>query len=260
MITYQPSISMSKKLCAISLSGGMDSFVTMIHALNSGYDILPITFNYGQRHQVEMRSAKKLMKWTKHWNSTIGPKQEIHDWVSIDLKNILSPMNYTNLRDKNIIRDKTGLKFYTPSRNLVFGSVVTMLSEFFVISASTQAYKTVSIGFGLHKNAENTTYATDYWDTTNSFTDAFNNILALNKSSEIEFNIYSPFVGSTKSDIVDYAIEHNLPIEKTWSCYSPQLVKKKKKKSRHKTKYKPCLVCEACMERQIALDLSTRPR
>ncbi|MBT7521450.1 MAG: 7-cyano-7-deazaguanine synthase, partial [Nitrospina sp.] len=42
----------------VLLSGGLDSTTTLAIAKNAGYDLYTISFNYGQRHKVEIEKAK----------------------------------------------------------------------------------------------------------------------------------------------------------------------------------------------------------
>ena len=44
----------------VLLSGGLDSTTTLAIAKNAGYDPFAISFNYGQRHKVELERAKTI--------------------------------------------------------------------------------------------------------------------------------------------------------------------------------------------------------
>lgn len=50
---------MSKKQAVISLSGGMDSTSLLVHLLAEGYQIKAVSFNYGQKHVIELERAQK---------------------------------------------------------------------------------------------------------------------------------------------------------------------------------------------------------
>ena len=41
----------------VLLSGGLDSTTTLAIAKSSGYDLFAISFNYGQRHKIELEKA-----------------------------------------------------------------------------------------------------------------------------------------------------------------------------------------------------------
>ena len=66
--------------------------------------------------------------------------------------------------------------------------------------------------------------------------------------------MYAPYANSYKKDIVSDAIKLNVPIFSTWTCYDPQTIVLEEDKIRNKqyVEYQPCLICEACIERQKA--------
>ena len=47
----------------ILLSGGLDSTTCMAVAKSKGYDLYPISFNYHQRHSIELEGAKKIARF-----------------------------------------------------------------------------------------------------------------------------------------------------------------------------------------------------
>jgi 7-cyano-7-deazaguanine synthase len=54
---------MNKKYAVLSLSGGMDSSTLLLHLLNEGYDCTCLSFDYGQKHKVELERATELVKY-----------------------------------------------------------------------------------------------------------------------------------------------------------------------------------------------------
>ena len=44
----------------VLFGGGLDSTTTLAIAKNVGYDLLAISFNYGQRHEIELKWAKTI--------------------------------------------------------------------------------------------------------------------------------------------------------------------------------------------------------
>ena len=59
-----------KKAIAV-ISGGMDSATLLYHLLNSGYEVIAVSFNYGQRHKVELGYARRLVDHLKKDNRPI---------------------------------------------------------------------------------------------------------------------------------------------------------------------------------------------
>jgi len=52
-----------KKQAVLSLSGGMDSSTVLLHLLANGYEVTALSFDYGQKHRVELERAKALVNY-----------------------------------------------------------------------------------------------------------------------------------------------------------------------------------------------------
>ena len=52
-----------KKQAVLSLSGGMDSSTLLLHLLNTGYEVTCLSFDYGQKHRVELERAQSLVDY-----------------------------------------------------------------------------------------------------------------------------------------------------------------------------------------------------
>ena len=53
---------MSKRAVVLA-SGGLDSTTIMALARHEGYDIYALSFDYGQRHKIELTAAQKVAKY-----------------------------------------------------------------------------------------------------------------------------------------------------------------------------------------------------
>ena len=51
------------KQAVLSLSGGMDSSTLLLHLLANGYEVTALSFDYGQKHRVELERAKELVNY-----------------------------------------------------------------------------------------------------------------------------------------------------------------------------------------------------
>ena len=51
------------KQAVLSLSGGMDSSTVLLHLLAKGYDVTAVSFDYGQKHRVELERAQQLVDY-----------------------------------------------------------------------------------------------------------------------------------------------------------------------------------------------------
>ena len=56
---------MVQKSAVVLLSGGIDSTTTMAIAKADGFEIYALSFDYGQRHKIELEAAKKVAKHFK---------------------------------------------------------------------------------------------------------------------------------------------------------------------------------------------------
>ena len=80
----------------VLLSGGLDSTTALAIAKSQGYGIFAISFDYGQRHKIELDQAKKIA----HHMAV-----EEHHIVNIDLRQLKSRVfrkYLENKRDKSI--------------------------------------------------------------------------------------------------------------------------------------------------------------
>jgi 7-cyano-7-deazaguanine synthase len=57
------------KKAVLSLSGGMDSSSLLLHLLANGYEVTALSFDYGQKHRVELERAQSLVEYI-NWNPT----------------------------------------------------------------------------------------------------------------------------------------------------------------------------------------------
>ena len=49
------------KQAVLSLSGGMDSSTVLLHLLAKGYEVTALSFDYGQKHNIELKRAAELI-------------------------------------------------------------------------------------------------------------------------------------------------------------------------------------------------------
>ena len=225
----------SQPLVIVSMSGGLDSATLVARALDEGYTVQTLSFQYGQKHFIELYCQQELSKIFKE-----RYPNRFLDTITVNLSVLNQEMTdtYKRLRDEKIIEDKSDLEYYTPSRNLLFSVLSAQYGE---IIALSKGYRNVLVGLGIHKHLE----YRNYWDITVDFADRLQSLLALN--DVVNMNIYVPYVSEEKSKIVEDSIKLQVPYKKTWTCYSPVLIEQEKL-----IRARPCGMCEACIERQKA--------
>lgn len=223
------------KLCVVSHSGGLDSTTLMARALEDGYIVQPVNFNYGQKNEIEIQAQKKVIEYFKeHYPN------RVLDTIYLDFNFLFGGIikNFQNLRDSGEIEKSTELEYYMPFRNLVFGSISGMIGELLALTMGIDKIDKIDIGIGVHKHSAKN-YKKDYWDITPKFIKSLNTIMELNDSAS--FGVYAPYAESFKDQIIIDCIDLQVPYKLTWTCYNP---------IKDEDSFVPCLECEACKERE----------
>jgi 7-cyano-7-deazaguanine synthase len=201
-----------KPKCVIVLSGGPDSAVVAYWAKKEGYELYPITFNYGQIALKETASAQKIAE-------RLGSKTKIVDLSA--LKNVFGDV--TSLCNNNIpLTSEFSQPIIVPFRNAIFLSVAVSYA------VSVGAGK---IFYGAHGSDE-----PFYPDCRREFYEAFEKAAQLGIGEQIR--IQAPFSGKAKSEVIKKGVELGVPFELTWSCY--------------RDAEKHCGKCESCVNRKKA--------
>ena len=121
------SDSHKKPIAVILVSGGLDSATVLAQAAADGYDCYALSFDYSQRHQVELNAAKKVC-------DQFGVKE--HKVIKLDLTQI----GGSALTDDTIAvpeGETSGIPVtYVPARNTIFLSIALGWAE--VLGADAQ--------------------------------------------------------------------------------------------------------------------------
>jgi 7-cyano-7-deazaguanine synthase len=205
----------------VLLSGGLDSATTAAIAITEGYQVIALSFRYGQRHEKELTAAKKIAE-------ALGIKE--HYTSDIDL----SQWGGSSLTDQSMAIPQGGLQpdtipsTYVPGRNTVFMAISLSLAE---------AKNAQAIYLGI-----NAVDYSGYPDCRPEYLAAYQNLANLSSKAGVEGNapqLVAPLVKDSKVDIVRRALELNVPIADTWSCYQGAAT--------------PCGLCDSCRIRDRAL-------
>ena len=198
---------MKKNKIVITLSGGMDSSVLLYKAAEQYKEVHTVTFDYGQRHDLELNAAEKQLTNAKHdfpnvlfTNKLLDVKyiKDIADTSSLTNDNIDTP-------DVKEVMGEAQPKSYVPFRNMMFLSILLSYAE---------KLKADEVWYGA---AEADSLA-GYWDGSVQFVDKINQICLLNR--EIDVNVRAPLLEMSKKEIILHGVELGVNFGDTYTCYS----------------------------------------
>jgi 7-cyano-7-deazaguanine synthase len=189
----------------VLLSGGLDSTTTLAYAVSKGYEVVPLTVSYGQRHSRELRSAKAV---AEHY------KVKQHVLTNLDLSFLTTSALTSKTVDVPQRASLEGISeeipvTYVPARNIIMLSLAAGLCE-------TVGGDAIFIG-------ANAVDYSGYPDCRPEFLEAFQNVLRVGTKAGVEgrpIRVEAPILKMSKSEIVALAKKLNAPLHLTWSCYN----------------------------------------
>lgn len=210
---------MTKK-AVLLLSGGLDSATTCAIAINEGYEVYAISFDYGQRHNIEINKAKELA-------SHLQVKE--HKIVTIDLRLFGGSALTSDIKvPKNRNTDSPEIPVtYVPARNTIFLSYALAYAE--VIAAYD-----IFIGANILDYSGYPDCRPEYL---NAYEKMANLALAATVSGDKKMSINAPLLKLSKAEIIKKGMAFGVDYSKTLSCYDPT------------PDGKPCGNCDACQLR-----------
>lgn len=210
MIERSMTNSVIKK-AIVCLSGGMDSTTLLYEAMAQGYQVYPVSFDYNQRHRIELESAA-------HIAARLGLTDKI---LKIDLGQIGGSVLTDLKRDVPAQAEGQQHSTVVPLRNTLFCTLAASYGE--VMGVDEIFYGPVKEDF------------LAYRDCRRPFFDSLEQTLSLGSSEERPVKIHTPFVDLYKAQVLKRGFELGVPYELTHTCYKGQRP--------------PCGECDACRER-----------
>ena len=191
----------------ILLSGGLDSTTTLALAQKQGFDLYCLTFDYGQRHKVELDRARDI---AKHFGAVD------HQVVKIDLRQFGGSALTASI-DVPIGRNQQEMAAeipitYVPARNTIFLSFCLAYAE---VKEATDIFIGVNV----------VDYS-GYPDCRPEFIKAFENLANLATKAGVEgksrLKIHTPLIELSKAEIIKKGFELGVDYAMTHSCYDPK--------------------------------------
>ncbi len=187
------------------VSGGLDSMVSAAMARDAGQRVLALSFDYNQRHRVELAAARRIA-----------------DALGVE-RHIVLPMDLSAFggsaltADIDVPKDGAGTEdgggipvTYVPARNTIFLSLALGWAE-------AAGARDIYIGV-------NALDYSGYPDCRPEFIAAFEGLAELATKAGVEgdpFRIQAPLQHMTKADIVREGTRLGLDLGLSWSCYDP---------------------------------------
>jgi 7-cyano-7-deazaguanine synthase len=196
-----PKRAPSQPIAVVLLSGGLDSMVTAALALERGFAVHALSVDYGQRHRLELESARRIAE-------RLGLAR--HTEIALDLR-AFGGSALTDAIDvpKGGVGDDIPVT-YVPARNLVFLALTTACAE-------AAGARDVFIGV-------NALDYSGYPDCRPEFISSFAETARLGTKAGVEgapFTIHAPLQHMTKADIARESDRLGLDPAWSWSCYDP---------------------------------------
>ena len=139
---------MSKKHVIVSLSGGMDSSTLLLRCLKEYDSVTAISFDYGQKHRVELERAQSLVDYL--CNNDIGIANTLrYRQIKLDgLVDLLDSALVTGGQDvpEGHYEQDNMKETVVPNRNKMFASI----SQAVALSVANRTEETCDIALGIH--------------------------------------------------------------------------------------------------------------
>ena len=188
------------KTAVVLLSGGLDSMVCAALARESGFDVIALTIDYGQRHRIELDSARRIA----------AKLADRHIVLPLDLR-VFGGSALTS--DMAVPKDGIGVGIpvtYVPARNTIFLGLALGLAE-------ASGARDIFIGV-------NALDYSGYPDCRPEFVAGFERLANLATKAGVEgdgFTIHTPLLDLTKADIAREAQRLGIDAGLSHSCYDP---------------------------------------
>jgi len=220
----QTNLTTTAKSAVVLLSGGLDSATILAIARDEGYQCHALTFDYAQRHRVELEAAKQVAQ-----HLTVAS----HRWITLDPQSfggsaLTDDIDVPKDRDEQqMLQDIPST--YVPARNTIMLSYALAIAE---LLASTDIF----IGV-------NAVDYSGYPDCRPQYIQAFQTMANLATKTAIQghpLTIHAPLIHWSKAMIIQRGLELGVDYRLTHSCYDPDP--------------HACGRCDACLLRQRAFE------
>ena len=184
------------KQAVLSLSGGMDSSTLLLHLLANGYKVTALSFDYGQKHRVELERAQEPVDYLK--------ANDIHiKYQVIKLDGLTSLLNSALVTGGEEVPEghyaEDNMKAtVVPNRNKIFSSLVQSVA----LSIANETESDVSISLGIHSGDH-----AIYPDCRQEFRDADMEAFQIGNWDSERVSYYTPYLEGDKFTILQDGLQ-----------------------------------------------------
>jgi 7-cyano-7-deazaguanine synthase len=185
-----------KKQAVLSLSGGMDSSTLLLRLLADGYEVTALSFDYGQKHNVELERAQSLVDYL--CNNDIGIANILrYRQIKLDgLVDLLDSALVTGGADvpEGHYAEENMKATVVPNRNKIFSSLIQAVA----LSIAEQKNTECAIAMGIHAGDH-----AIYMDCRQEFRDADFEAFKLGNWGAEKVVFYTPYLDTDKFGILE---------------------------------------------------------
>ena len=198
------------KHCVVSLSGGMDSSTLLLRALREYDSVTAMSFDYGQKHVVELDRAQALVDY-------LGDNSQRVNYRVIKLDGLVDLLNSALVQGGEEVPEghyeQDNMKAtVVPNRNKIFASLVQAVA----LSIATEKEEQTDIALGIHAGDH-----AIYPDCRQEFRDADDNAFRMGNWDHERVGYFTPYLKGDKFDILEDGVilcnELNIDFDEVYS-------------------------------------------
>jgi 7-cyano-7-deazaguanine synthase len=221
------------KQAVLSLSGGMDSSTLLLHLLSRKYQVTALSFDYGQKHRVELERAQQLVAYLNEGLFMKRMPMVRYQVIRLEgLSDLLSSSLVTGGSDvpEGHYAHENMKETVVPNRNKIFSSIIQAVA----LSIATKDLgdgqlekREVDIAMGIHAGDFRV-----YPDCREEFRQADLEAFRVGNWDSELVNFYTPFINVGKYEILEHGLEcckelgfdFNEVYKRTNTSYKPILI------------------------------------
>ena len=223
------------KHVVVSLSGGMDSSTLLLKALNEYDTVTALSFDYGQKHKVELQRAQSLVDYLNTNTETLLVKNEMGSTSEVNFNRVKYQVikldGLVSLLDSALVEGgeevpeghyaEDNMKAtVVPNRNKIFASIIQAVA----LSIANKTGENCDIALGIHSGDHSV-----YPDTRQEFRDADDAAFRLGNWEAERVNYWTPYLEGDKFTILqdgeilcaELGLDFDEVYKRTMTSYKP---------------------------------------